>query len=264
LFCDVDGHFPNHHPDPSNAKNLADLIAKVKSENADIGIAFDGDGDRLGVVTNAGEIIYPDRVLAILAKSVLARKAGGSIIFDVKCSRILPQANREAGGIPIMWKTGHSFIKAKLKETDALLAGEMSGHIFFNDRWFGFDDGLYSAARLLEVLAQRQISSQEMFDSLPATISTPEINVSVSETKKFAIIESLVDREIFETDDGKVSTIDGVRVDFPDGWGLVRASNTTPCLVLRFEADTEEVLERIKALFKEKLLFVDSSLTLPF
>lgn len=264
LFCDVDGHFPNHHPDPSNPKNLEDLIAKVKSENADIGIAFDGDGDRLGVVTNTGEIIYPDRVLAVLAKSVLTRKAGGSIIFDVKCSRILPQAIREAGGIPIMWKTGHSFIKAKLKETGALLAGEMSGHIFFNDRWFGFDDGLYSAARLLEVLAGRQMSAQEAFDSLPATISTPEINVSVSEDKKFAIIESLVSHDVFDDDEAKVSTIDGVRVDYRNGWGLVRASNTTPCLVLRFEADTEEVLERIKALFKEKLLSVDSSLALPF
>jgi phosphomannomutase/phosphoglucomutase len=264
LFCEVDGHFPNHHPDPSNPKNLADLIEKVKSENADIGIAFDGDGDRLGVVTNTGEIIHADRVLAILAKSVLARNAGGSIIFDVKCSRILPQAIREAGGVPIMWKTGHSFIKAKLKETDALLAGEMSGHIFFNERWFGFDDGLYSAARLLEVLAERQISTQEIFDSLPATISTPEINVSIREDKKFGVIESLIEHDVFAGGDGKVITIDGVRVDYVDGWGLVRASNTTPCLVLRFEADTEEALMRIKDLFKAKLLAVDSSLSLNF
>lgn len=264
LFCEVDGHFPNHHPDPSNPKNLTDLIQKVKSENADIGIAFDGDGDRLGVVTNTGEIIHADRVLAILAKSVLARNAGGSIIFDVKCSRILPQAIREAGGVPIMWKTGHSFIKAKLKETDALLAGEMSGHIFFNERWFGFDDGLYSAARLLEILAERQISTQEIFDSLPATLSTPEINVSISEDKKFGVIESLVEHDVFEGGDGKVTTIDGVRVDYADGWGLVRASNTTPCLVLRFEADTEEALMRIKDLFKAKLLAVDSSLALAF
>lgn len=264
LYCDVDGHFPNHHPDPSNPKNMVDLIAKVESENADIGIAFDGDGDRLGIVTNEGNIIHPDRILAILAKSVLAKNKGGSVIFDVKCSRILPQAIREAGGVPIMWKTGHSFIKSKLKETDALLAGEMSGHIFFNERWFGFDDGLYSATRLLEVLAQRQTSSQALFDTLPPTISTPEINIAVAENKKFGLIEKLVEGDVFSGGESKVSTIDGVRVDFPNGWGLVRASNTTPCLVLRFEADTQEALTKIQVLFKEKLLALDADLPLSF
>lgn len=262
LYCDVDGHFPNHHPDPSKPDNLAKLIETVAETNADIGLAFDGDGDRLGVVTNKGKIIWADRLMMLYAKDLLVRTPGADIIFDVKCSRNLSSLISELGGRPMMWKTGHSFIKAKLKETNAALAGEMSGHIFFNDRWFGFDDALYSAARLLEILTTEQGDCDEIFASLPDDISTPEINIQVPESRKFGIIEELQNKGQFGK--GKVTTIDGIRVDFPKAWGLVRASNTTPCLVARFEAQNEEALGQIQTLFKTQLLDIDGNLQLTF
>jgi len=251
LFCEVDGSFPNHHPDPGKPANLKDLIAKVQETGADIGLAFDGDGDRLGVVTNTGKIIWPDRLLMLLAKDVVSRNPGADVLYDVKCSRRLAGVISEAGGRPIMWKTGHSLMKAKMKETGALLAGEMSGHIFFGERWYGFDDGLYSAARLLEILGIEDRHSDDVFADFPEDISTPELNVEVSESDKFGIIERLGEQGDFG--DGSISTIDGIRVDYADGWGLCRASNTTPMLVLRFEAETDQALERIKAVFREQL-----------
>lgn len=251
LYCEVDGDFPNHHPDPGKPANLADLIARVQAEKADIGLAFDGDGDRLGVVTNSGKIIWPDRLLMLFARDVVSRNPGADVLYDVKCSRRLAGVISEAGGRPIMWKTGHSLMKAKMKETGALLAGEMSGHIFFGERWYGFDDGLYSAARLLEILGIEDRHSDEVFEDFPEDISTPELNVEVTEDTKFGLVERLGKEGRFG--DGNISTIDGIRVDYADGWGLCRASNTTPMLVLRFEAETEEALERIKQIFREQL-----------
>ncbi len=261
LFCEVDGQFPNHHPDPSKPENLTTLIETVIAEEADVGLAFDGDGDRLGVVTRSGKIIFPDRLLMLYAKDILSRNPGGDVIFDVKCTSDLNAIVTSQGGRPIMWKTGHSLIKAKLKETGALIAGEMSGHIFFNDRWYGFDDALYSAARLLELLSMETRSVDDVFDSLPEKFSTPEIGIAVSEDSKFKIIEELQYSGEFE---GKVITIDGIRVDYDYGWGLVRASNTTPTLVARFEADTEQQLDKIQEEFRRNLLKVDSALLLPF
>ncbi|OJS99064.1 phosphomannomutase/phosphoglucomutase [Marinobacter nauticus] len=251
LYCKVDGDFPNHHPDPGKPANLQDLIAKVQETGADIGLAFDGDGDRLGVVTNTGKIIWPDRLLMLFARDVVSRNPGADVLYDVKCSRRLAGVISEAGGRPIMWKSGHSLMKAKMKESGALLAGEMSGHVFFGERWYGFDDGLYSAARLLEILGIEDRHSDDVFADFPEDISTPELNVEVTETEKFAIIERL--GKLGEFGDGNISTIDGIRVDYTDGWGLCRASNTTPVLVLRFEAETDEALERIKAVFREQL-----------
>ena len=251
LYCEVDGSFPNHHPDPGKPENLADLIECVKAEGADIGLAFDGDGDRLGVVTNTGKIIWPDRLLMLFARDVVSRNPGADVLYDVKCSRRLAGVISEAGGRPIMWKTGHSLMKAKMKESGALLAGEISGHIFFGERWMGFDDGLYSAARLLEILGVEDRHCDEVFEDFPEDISTPELNVEVSDETKFPLIEKLSREGDFG--DGNISTIDGIRVEFTDGWGLCRASNTTPVLVLRFEAETEEALERIKAVFREQL-----------
>ncbi|QSP95251.1 phosphomannomutase/phosphoglucomutase [Marinobacter salinisoli] len=259
LYCEVDGDFPNHHPDPGKPANLADLIARVKEENADIGVAFDGDGDRLGVVTNTGKIIWPDRLLMLFARDVVSRNPGSDVLYDVKCSRRLASAVSEAGGRPVMWKTGHSLMKAKMKETGALLAGEMSGHIFFGERWFGFDDGLYSAARLLEILGAEDRQTNEVFEDFPEDVSTPELNVEVTEASKFAIVERLAQNGEFG--DGTISTIDGVRVDYADGWGLCRASNTTPVLVLRFEAETEAALERIKEVFRVQLARVAPDVT---
>jgi phosphomannomutase/phosphoglucomutase len=254
LYCDVDGDFPNHHPDPGKPENLIDLIQRVKAEKADIGLAFDGDGDRLGVVTNTGKIIWPDRLLMLFARDVVSRNPGADVIYDVKCSRRLAGVISQAGGRPIMWKTGHSLIKAKMQETGALLAGEMSGHVFFKERWYGFDDGLYSAARLLEILGVEDRQCDEVFAELPDDISTPELNVDVSDETKFALVEKLSEEGDFG--DGNLSTIDGVSIDYPDGWGLCRASNTTPMLVLRFEAESEEALERIKTVFREQLMKV--------
>ena len=262
LFCEVDGNFPNHHPDPGKPENLEDLIAKVKETGADLGLAFDGDGDRVGVVTNEGKIIYPDQLLMLFAKDVVSRNPGADIIFDVKCTRRLNNLIAGYGGRPIMWKTGHSLIKKKMKETGALLAGEMSGHVFFKERWFGFDDGIYSAVRLLEILSQEKGSAQQVFDTFPVDISTPEINIQVTEETKFGIIETL--QRDAQWGDAQITTLDGVRVDYQNGWGLVRASNTTPVLVLRFEAETLEELERIKTVFRKQLLAVQPDLNLPF
>ncbi len=262
LFCEVDGNFPNHHPDPGKPENLVDLIAKVKEVNADLGLAFDGDGDRVGVVTNTGTMVFPDRLLMLFAQDVLVRNPAAEIIFDVKCTRRLIPLIKEYGGHPLMWKTGHSLIKKKMKETGALLAGEMSGHIFFKERWFGFDDGIYSAARLLEILSKREERAEELFAAFTNDISTPEINIDVTDESKFSIISALHDAQWGEA--AELTTIDGVRVDYPHGWGLVRASNTTPVLVLRFEADTEAELQRIKDVFHAQLKRVAPDLPLPF
>lgn len=262
LFCEVDGHFPNHHPDPGKPENLVDLIAKVKETGADVGLAFDGDGDRVGVVTETGEIVFPDRLLMLFARDVVARNPGAEIIFDVKCTRRLTPLIKEYGGRPLMWKTGHSLIKKKMKETGALLAGEMSGHVFFKERWFGFDDGIYSAARLLEILSKEKSTAQGLFETFPNDISTPEINIHVTEESKFSIIDALHDAQWGEG--ANLTSIDGVRVDYAKGWGLVRASNTTPVLVLRFEADTEAELQRIKDVFHAQLKRVAPDLQLPF
>lgn len=262
LYCEVDGHFPNHHPDPSNPDNLHELITKIREHKADLGIAFDGDGDRLGLVTNAGEIIWPDRQLMLFAIDLLRRKPQTDIIYDVKCSRHLDNVIKQHGGNPVMWKTGHSLIKAKMRESTALLAGEMSGHIFCKENWFGFDDALYAAAKLLEIIASDGRSVSEIFRTLPDSLNTPELKLPIKEEHKFTFIEDLVAQGGFET--GKVNTIDGLRVDFADGWGLIRASNTTPNLILRFEADDATALERIQTLFKQQLLLLNSELSLPF
>jgi phosphomannomutase len=245
LFSEVDGHFPNHHPDPSKPENLRDLIATLQSTDAELGLAFDGDGDRLGIVTRDGHIIYPDRQMMLFARDVLARVPGGTIVFDVKCSQRLAPAIREAGGVPLMFKTGHSLIKARMKEVESPLGGEMSGHIFFKERWFGFDDGTYAAARLLEILS-RHADPGAVLDALPTSHATPELNVRCAEGEPHALVERLVASARFDAP-AAVSTIDGVRVDWPDGFGLIRASNTTPVLVLRFEGHTPQALHRIEA-----------------
>ncbi|MBD9483129.1 phosphomannomutase/phosphoglucomutase [Pseudomonas sp. PDM14] len=262
LFCDVDGNFPNHHPDPGKPENLVDLIARVKAEGADLGLAFDGDGDRVGVVTNKGEMVFPDRLMMLFAKDVVSRNPGADIIYDVKCTRRLGALISGYGGRPVMWKTGHSLIKKKMKETGALLAGEMSGHIFFKERWFGFDDGIYSAARLLEILSQDKRDAEHVFSAFPSDISTPEINITVTDENKFRLIDSLQRDGVWG--EANLTTLDGVRVDYPKGWGLVRASNTTPVLVLRFEAETEDELSRIKEVFRAQLYTVAPELNLPF
>jgi phosphomannomutase/phosphoglucomutase len=262
LFCDIDGTFPNHHPDPSNPKNLSDLITTVQHYDADVGIAFDGDGDRLGVVDSKGKIIWPDRQMMLFCKDVLSLKPGTEIIYDVKCSRHLNSQIVKNGGRPIMWKTGHSFIKAKIKETGASLAGEMSGHIFFNDRWFGFDDALYAGSRLVEILSADSRNSNEVFADFPDSVNTPEINIELAEGENVSIMEKIFSSANFS--DGKIITIDGMRVEFDDGWGLVRASNTLPVLVLRFEADSTVALERIQNQFKELLNQVKPGLSIPF
>jgi len=258
LFCDVDGKFPNHHPDPADPHNLQDLISKVKAERADLGLAFDGDGDRLGVVTERGEIIWPDKLLMLFARDIVGRNPGADIIFDVKCSRHLNALVSEYGGRPIMWKTGHSHMKAKLKETGALLAGEFSGHICFGERWYGFDDALYSAARLLEIVGAESKSVGKLFDEFPVTFMTPEIKVNTSDAAKFAVMERLAKEGKFG--DGAITTIDGIRVDYADGWGLVRPSNTSPVLTLRFEADGQSALDRIQNVFREQLKRMDPKL----
>jgi phosphomannomutase/phosphoglucomutase len=262
LYCDVDPGFPHHHPDPSQPENLADLIDMVLEEEADLGLAFDGDGDRLGVVDSAGNIVWPDQQMMLFAQDVLARNPGAKIIYDVKCSRRLAEVIRENGGEPIMWRTGHSLIKTKMQETGALLAGEMSGHIFFKERWYGFDDALYSAARLLDILVSAAQSPDEVFAALPGATATPELRLDMAETRHAEFMQQIMSAADF--DNGEVTTIDGLRVDFPNGWGLVRPSNTTPCLVLRFEGDDETALEDVKGRFRELLLKIDSSLDLPF
>ena len=251
LFSEVDGNFPNHHPDPSKPENLRDLIAALKSSGAELGLAFDGDGDRLGIVTPGGNTIYPDRQLMLFARDVLKRVPGGTIIFDVKCTQRLAPAIREAGGVALMYKTGHSLIKARMKEVDSPLGGEMSGHIFFKERWFGFDDGTYAGARLLELLS-RHDNPAAILDALPTSFSTPELNVKCAEGEPHALVELLIARAKFDPP-AEITTIDGVRVDWPDGFGLVRASNTTPVLVLRFEGHTEDALHRIEKAMLELL-----------
>jgi phosphomannomutase/phosphoglucomutase len=258
LYCNVDGDFPNHHPDPADPNNLKDLIEVVKDEQAALGLAFDGDGDRLGVVTGSGEIIWPDKLLMLFAQDIVGRNPGADIIYDVKCSRHLNNLISEFGGRPIMWKTGHSHMKAKLKETGALLAGEFSGHICFAERWYGFDDALYSAARLLEIIGSENKSVDEIFSQFPVTYATPELKIHTTDRKKFEIMETLAENADFG--DGTITDIDGVRVDYADGWGLVRASNTSPVLSLRFEADGQSALDRIQAVFAEQLAAIDPEL----
>lgn len=262
LYCEVDGRFPNHHPDPGDPHNLVDLIRVVGETGADLGLAFDGDGDRLGVVTRDGEVIYPDRLLMLLARDVLSRAPGSTIIYDVKCTGHLASEIERAGGRPLMWRTGHSLIKAKMKAESAPLAGEMSGHFFFKERWYGFDDGLYAGARLLEILAAQPEPAEDVFASLPKGVSTPELKINMREGEHYAFIERFSQAARF--DGASVSTIDGIRADWPDGWGLVRCSNTTPCLVLRFDADDPAALERIQSAFRAQLHSLNRDLVLPF
>ena len=258
LFCEVDGNFPNHHPDPAEPENLQDLIAKVKETGADIGLAFDGDGDRVGVVTPTGNIIWPDKLMMFFAEDICRRNPGETVIFDVKCSRYLPEVIREAGGIPLMWKTGHSHIKAKIKETNAPLAGEFSGHLCIVENWYGFDDAIFAAGRLLQLLSQTDANADECFSKYPQTVTTAEIKIQTTEEHKFAVMQALADTGDFG--DGVLTDIDGIRVDFNNGWGLIRPSNTSPVLSLRFEADTQSVLIDIQKLFQTELQKVDSSL----
>ena len=249
LYSEVDGNFPNHHPDPGKVENLKDLIQAVKTHGADLGLAFDGDGDRVGMVTNNGEIVFPDKILMMLSKDVLHSQKG-SIIFDVKCSNALSQIIEENGGSPIMSPTGHFHIKNGIKKHNPLLAGEMSGHIFFNDKWYGFDDGHYSGARIIEMLSKNEKSIAQICNELPMLFSTPELNINVTDDNKFKIIKEFADNCRLE---GEKNTIDGLRLDFEDGWGLIRASNTTPKLVLRFEGRSEEILNRIQNDFLNEL-----------
>ena len=248
LFTEVDGTFPNHHPDPGDLKNLQDLIAAVKSENADLGLAFDGDGDRVGIVTPAGEVVFPDILLMALAEDMVSRNPGAKVIFDVKCTGTLFDLIRNAGGEPEMWQTGHSLIKARMKETGALLAGEMSGHIFFAEDWFGFDDALVASARILGIISRSDGDADALFGRYPSLCTTPEINIEVTEENKFALVDYLQNQADFG--EGERRVIDGIRMDYADGWGLCRASNTSPKLVLRFEADNEAALDRIRTLFE--------------
>ncbi len=270
LFCEVDGSFPNHHPDPAHPENLRDLIAAVQRTGAELGLAFDGDGDRLGVVTRGGRIIWPDRQLMLFARDVLARKPGAEVVFDVKCTRLLAPWVREHGGRPTMWRTGHSLIKARLRETGAALAGEMSGHTFFNDRWYGFDDGMYAGARLLEILS-READPSAVLEALPDATSTPELQLRTAEGENFAVVDALraVAQDAARAPDvfaGAVEfiTLDGLRVEYADGFGLARPSNTTPVVVLRFEADGPAALARIEEDFRRALLAVKPDAALPF
>jgi phosphomannomutase/phosphoglucomutase len=262
LYCDIDGTFPNHHPDPSEPQNLKDLEQTVKRFDADLGLAFDGDGDRLGVVTKEGHVIFPDRLLMLFAADVLERNPGAMVIYDVKCTGKLQGWTLRNGGTPLMWQTGHSLIKGKMRETGAELAGEMSGHFFFQERWYGFDDGLYAAARLLEILAARDETPSEILDALPDGVSTPEIKVQVPNGLAHAIVQQFV--EVARFDGARLSTIDGLRADWDDGWGLLRASNTTPVLVLRFEADDQAALDRVRDTFRTQLQVVAPELKITF
>lgn len=262
LFCDVDGNFPNHHPDPSKPENLIDLQNTMKQNALDIGLAFDGDGDRVGILDDKQNILWADRQMMLYAADVLKRKPGALIIYDIKSTSNLESVIKNLGGEPLMWKTGHSFIKAKMKETGAELAGEMSGHIFFKERWFGFDDGLYSAARMLEIVSQHDETSSAIFDALPDSFNTPELQIDFAEGEHYKFMEKFIADATFEN--ANIVTIDGIRVNFANGWGLVRPSNTTPCLVLRFEANDEKTLSEIQNTFRQQLLAVDSTLSLPF
>jgi phosphomannomutase/phosphoglucomutase len=262
LFCEVDGHFPNHHPDPAHPENLQDLIACLQTSDAEIGLAFDGDGDRLGVVTKDGQIIFPDRQMMLFAKDVLSRNPGAEILYDVKCTRHLGPWIEQHGGRPLMWKTGHSLVKAKLKQTGAPLGGEMSGHIFWKDRWFGFDDGLYTGARLLEILT-READPSKLLNSLPKASSTPELHLHLQEGENFALIDKLRADAKFPGAD-RIVDIDGLRVEYPDGFGLARGSNTTPVVVLRFEGENPDALARIQKEFARVILAAKPDAKLPF
>ena len=262
LYCNVDGNFPNHHPNPSNPKNLEDLISCVKENKCDIGIAFDGDGDRCLVIDNLGEVLWPDKQMMIYAKDILSINKSEKIVYDVKSSKDLANIIKEYGGIPVMCRTGHSYIKMKMKEINAILGGEMSGHIFFKDRWFGFDDGIYAGIRMLEIISNSNKTSSEIFNELPKSYSTPELNITVNKDgfqhefmKKFASEANFKD--------AKISKIDGVRADFANGWGILRASNTTPCLVMRFEAKSEKMLKNIKDAFINEIFKIDPALEIP-
>jgi phosphomannomutase / phosphoglucomutase len=262
LFCEVDGNFPNHHPDPAHLENLQDLIHNLANTDNELGLAFDGDADRLGVVTKDGQVIFPDRQMMLFAKDVLSRHPKGQIIYDVKCTRNLAPWIEQHGGQALMWKTGHSLVKAKLKETGAPLAGEMSGHIFFKDRWFGFDDGLYTGARLLEILS-KVANPSEVLNALPNAICTPELQLPCAEGESFLLLEKIKANPQFPSSQS-INTIDGVRVEYADGFGLARPSNTTPIVVLRFEADSDEAIKRIQGEFKKTLLAVKPDAKLPF
>ncbi|VAW61183.1 Phosphoglucomutase @ Phosphomannomutase [hydrothermal vent metagenome] len=262
LFCNVDGNFPNHHPDPSKLENLQDVCAAIKNNQLDLGLAFDGDGDRVGVIDNLQNVIWPDRQMILYAEDVLSREPGAMIIYDIKSSYHLGREITKMGGKPLMWKTGHSLIKAKMKETSAALAGEMSGHIFFKERWYGFDDGLYSAARMLELLSKKEGTAAEIFAQLPDSFNTPEIQIYFEEGEHYAFMDKFKSQAQFEGTE--ISTIDGMRVTWDKGWGLIRPSNTTPCLVLRFEADDKESLEQVQQYFREQMLATDSSINLNF
>ena len=262
LFCEIDGNFPNHHPDPSKPENLADVITALRNGDAELGLAFDGDGDRLGVVTKDGQIIYPDRQLMLFAADVLERVPGGEIIYDVKCTRQLAPWIRARGGRATMWNTGHALVKAKLKETGAPLAGEMSGHMFFKERWYGFDDGLYSGARLLEILT-RSADPSAVLNALPNALSTPELNIKMAEGEPFELVRRLKEQARFDGAQETI-TLDGMRVEYGDGFGLARPSNTTPVVVLRFEADDETALARIQQDFRRALEAVWPGIALPF
>ena len=257
LFCDLDGEFPNHHPDPSKPENVEDLIKSVTKNNSDIGLAFDGDADRLGVISPSGEMIFPDMQMILFSEHILKKNPNSRIVFDVKCSKLLEEAILKSNGTPLMSKTGHTFIKRMIRENNAILGGEMSGHIFFNDRWPGFDDGVYAGARMLEILAESE--GEDIFNALPKLISTPEINLKTTDEEKFIIIDEF--KKISNFEDCKIIDIDGIRVEFDNGWGLLRASNTSPVLVLRFEADSSNALNYIKDRFKETLSKIEPSLT---
>ncbi|BBB68854.1 phosphoglucomutase [Undibacterium sp. YM2] len=262
LFCEVDGTFPNHHPDPAHPENLQDLIRCLQTTDAEIGLAFDGDGDRLGVVTKDGQIIYPDRQLMLFAEDVLTRNPGAQILYDVKCTRHIAPWVKARGGVPLMWKTGHSLVKAKLRETGSPLGGEMSGHIFFKDRWYGFDDGLYAGARLLE-LVSRVADMTATLNNLPQSTSTPELQLQLAEGENFKIIAAMQANASFPGSD-EIITIDGLRVEYPDGFGLARSSNTTPVIVMRFEAENPEALARIQGAMKQAVLAVKPDAKLPY
>lgn len=263
LYCEVDGNFPNHHPDPSDPENLQVLRDVVLKEQADLGLAFDGDGDRLGILDNNGKTIWPDRALMLFALDILEENKGATIIYDVKCSRDVENIICNAGGVPLMWNTGHSLIKAKMRETGAILAAEMSGHMFFKDRWYGFDDALYTGARLIELLSKQQLSSAAIFAQMPEAVSTPELNITVTEDTKFGIMQELLTNAKFDIDN-KIITVDGMRVEFAQGWGLIRPSNTTPKLVVRFEAINQQMLAYIQEQFRGLLQKVAPQLVLPF
>ena len=262
LFCEVDGNFPNHHPDPSKPENLIDLQNAMKQNALDIGLAFDGDGDRVGILDDKQNILWADRQMMLYSADVLKRKPGALIIYDVKSTTHLGSYIKNLGGEPMMWKTGHSFIKARMKETGAELAGEMSGHIFFKERWFGFDDGLYSAARMLEIISQHDEPTSTIFEALPDSFNTPELQINFDEGEHYKFMNKFIDEAKFE--DADIITIDGLRVNYANGWGLIRPSNTTPCLVLRFEANDENTLKEIQDTFRKQLLAVDNTLSLPF